>query len=77
MKCELRKFGTQFARLTIQCPFYKFERDRNLYCEGGKIKFMSNEHRKEFISEHCGRLENWRQCTLAMHLNREYEKIKN
>lgn len=69
-----RKTTKPFSELIAQCPFYKFERDLKLHCEGGQVYFKDKEHRKAFLKRNCGSLTGWKTCVLAVHLCRQYEK---
>ena len=56
------------------CPFYSRERNGNLECEAGKIKFPDKTARREFIYTYCASSSNYENCTLCRMLMTYYER---
>lgn len=60
--------------LTVQCPFFKFERGMKLHCEGGVVCFLTARHRCEYLEKYCANLEGHKKCSIADEVYKEYEK---
>lgn len=59
---------------TWTCPFFKWEEKQKIHCEGGGPAFELPETFREFSNAYCASTENWRKCSLADALVRQYDK---
>lgn len=55
------------------CPYFSWEDNKSVNCEGGKLKFETREDRDRYISQYCAACPGWKNCTIAMSLNEKYE----
>ena len=61
----------------VRCPYYKYERQCVLYCEGQEagsslhMAFSSGTRRKEYEQKFCQ--QNWRACMIAAVHNRRWD----
>ena len=55
----------------IECPFYLRSEKREVYCEGGRLKFKSKLAIGEFL-DNCE--HGWQDCPIAKTLLHEYER---
>ena len=61
----------------VVCPYYKYEAQQMIYCEGVEDKtalhlaFDSKQGKKDYMKFHCR--ECWKRCLIAQMLNRKYD----
>ena len=61
----------------VQCPYYKYERQSVIYCEGhGEISsihmaFASSTQRKQYEKQFCQNC--WKDCMIANAHNRKWD----
>lgn len=64
----------------FQCPFYqktvKLHKSgkRGIKCEGGEILFPDEQTVREHVSSFCGNEVNWRHCSIALSLQKYYDR---
>ena len=63
----------------VQCPYYKYERDAVIYCEGAEegnclhMAFSAKKQRKAYEKQFCE--DHWPKCMVADALNRKWEYV--
>ncbi len=55
-----------------KCPFYKREKRKKIYCEGGKFKFHNRELKNEYTEKYCSNNACWKKCSAAESLIEYY-----
>lgn len=61
----------------VQCPYYKYERQCVIYCEGHEencsihMAFASSTQRKQYEKQFCQCC--WKQCLIADAHNRKWD----
>lgn len=56
----------------IVCPFFKFEKGKNVYCEAHTLKFKSYKGKKTLTANFCESF-NYVNCKHAQKLTKKYE----
>lgn len=59
---------------TYECPFWRWEKRLCVNCEGGRIEFVDEQAREDYIGRYCASVEGWEACSIAQHLERVYER---
>jgi hypothetical protein len=61
----------------VQCPYYKYERESVIYCEGAEenssihMAFSSKTQRQEYERRFCQ--DCWKKCLIAEAQNKKWE----
>ena len=55
-----------------QCPYFRWDKRQEVHCEGGVCRFDCRETYLGYVREFCS--GEWRRCTLAQALSRQYEE---
>lgn len=66
--------STGYSSKTWACPFFKWDEKQKAHCEGGVVAFAVPETFDEFTSAYCASVDNWKRCSLAASLVRQYDK---
>lgn len=57
------------------CPFFKWDDQQSIGCEGGKLRFYDKESAVEYMDKYCaGTACSWEQCTVAASLLKFYDR---
>ncbi|MBR1969604.1 MAG: hypothetical protein IKA17_04540 [Clostridia bacterium] len=56
----------------IDCPFYKRESRKKIYCEGGILRFHNGELKNEYTTKYCANNACWKKCSAASSLTEYY-----
>jgi hypothetical protein len=59
----------------VDCPFYMYDKDNYIKCEGGKKVFEEREDLLQFLECICGNVITYKQCDIAVAMNRKWEEI--
>jgi hypothetical protein len=60
-------------RPIVACPYYKYEKDGSVVCDGGKLDLLQNKKlRDDYVNGYCANI-NFNHCTIARTLTRHYE----
>lgn len=57
-----------------QCPFYEKRCKSGVCCEGGKMIFPDEATARDHVSSFCANEVAWRRCSIALTLNKYYER---
>lgn len=63
----------------VQCPYYKYERQAVIYCEGAEdgsnihMAFSAGSQRKSYEKRYCEAC--WKDCMVADALNRKWDYL--
>lgn len=63
-----------YSHWNWKCPYFRWDKKTDLYCEAGILKFKDAERKKSYAAAYCCSLNNWETCSLATALSRFYEK---
>lgn len=47
------------------CPFWKWDGQKEINCEGGRIVFPSPQAASDYMDRFCADNPGWRRCTVA------------
>ena len=57
------------------CPFFKWDDQQSIGCEGGKLRFHDKESAMQYMDTYCaGPGRSWEQCTVATALLEYYDR---
>ena len=56
------------------CPFYKYEKDKQILCEYGNLRPPDKLARREIIYQYCGHPENYALCPFYKALDNYYKR---
>lgn len=59
---------------TIYCPFWGWDESKVIHCECGKLDFPDRRAKHDYEETCCGDQQAWRQCSLAVALQKYYER---
>lgn len=64
-----------YTKLYWICPFYRWDEKSCVHCEGGsKVTFPDVTTKMEFYRAYCAHATGWQTCSVAMSLNKYYER---
>jgi len=58
------------------CPFFKWDGEKDVNCEGGRISFPSRDAANEYMNTFCADNPGWENCTVAKKLYEYYERTE-
>ena len=58
----------------VACPYYRYDRDCRIFCEGGVRRFRDRERLRRHRARYCGRIGHYRECAVARKIDRRYEE---
>lgn len=58
--------------ITIQCPFYRADRDLRITCEVGRQRWPDMQAKRIYLREYCA--GDWRRCSLAQAMQKYYDR---
>lgn len=56
------------------CPYYKWDKKMQVYCEGGTVKLPDRDVFREYVGAYCSALDGWESCSIARALTEYYER---
>ena len=57
------------------CPFFKWDDQKNVGCEGGKLCFHDKASAVEYMDKYCaGTCNSWKRCSVAASLLNYYDR---
>lgn len=57
------------------CPFFKWDDQKSIGCEGGKLQFHDKESAVEYMDRYCaGTTCSWERCSVAASLLNYYDR---
>lgn len=57
------------------CPFFKWDDQKCVGCEGGKLLFADKESAVEYMDAYCASQEHaWKNCSIAASLLKYYDR---
>ena len=56
------------------CPFFKWDDQKSVGCEGGKLRFPDKQSAVEYMDGYCASPTCWGKCTVATSLLNFYER---
>ena len=57
------------------CPFFKWDDQKSVGCEGGKLIFHDKESAVEYMDKYCaGNGCSWERCSVAASLLKYYDR---
>lgn len=56
----------------MHCPFYMYEKNGKLSCEGASLKFPDKDARSEYVLKYCTNSYGWRKCPIAHYMENYY-----
>jgi len=62
---------------TWACPFYRWDAKQKLRCEAGGPAFACRDTYRAYTNAYCADAVNWKKCSLAAYLVRQYEEENN
>ena len=62
-------------RLLWTCPYYKWDDENGVRCEGGRLGLPTSEAEKDYIMTYCADHLGWKRCTVARAITRHYESL--
>ena len=63
-----------YSNRTWMCPFFVWDEMLAIHCEGGRLTFKDREQMLEYIDRHCACLQGWKNCSMAISLEKYYER---
>lgn len=63
--------------LTYKCPFYMWDRRKEIRCECCKVDFHDGTGKQKYADRYCTDLNGWRDCTIAKSLLDYYERTED
>jgi hypothetical protein len=57
-----------------QCPFFRWEDQLKIHCEGGVLRWPCYEAMQNYIDAFCACSPGWKNCTVAQNVNDFYER---
>lgn len=61
---------------TYTCPFWKWEKEKAMSCEGCRMAFPDDGAKREYIERYCASLTGWEECSIAGNLLQFYERME-
>ena len=59
------------------CPFFKWDKQQLVGCEGGKLCFPDKESAIAYMDTYCAHDENgWKKCSVAASLLEYYDRLE-
>ncbi|MBQ6059425.1 MAG: hypothetical protein IJL39_05160 [Clostridia bacterium] len=68
--------STGYSSKTWCCPFFRYDKKREVRCEAGAASFATKETFERYTDTYCASVNGWRDCTLAAALVREYDEME-
>lgn len=63
-------------RSIMTCPYYQYEAEGCIHCEGGKIDMKRDKKMlNDYINGYCATF-GYKRCTMAQSLTRHYERAE-
>lgn len=59
----------------IECPYFRYEKEKYAYCELCRFKFPDPQTRREVLYQYCADHQNHKKCMLYDILERHYERV--
>jgi hypothetical protein len=64
--------------LTMYCPFFSVDYNdkqgkQKIRCERASINFEGKKEFKEYVSQYCGSLRGWKECSIAESTLKHYD----
>ena len=56
------------------CPFFKWDKRTQVYCEGGTVNLPDLETFREFVNTYCAADKGWENCAIAKAMTEYYER---
>lgn len=56
------------------CPFFKWDDQKSVGCEGGKLRFPDKQSAVEYMDAYCASTSGWKSCAVAATLLNFYER---
>ena len=63
-----------YSHLTWACPFFTWDEKLAVHCEAGVVRFPDQTSIREYSSNYCASVEQWRECSLAAALLAHYDR---
>jgi hypothetical protein len=57
----------------VDCPYYMYDKDNYIKCEGSKKEFKDREELKKHLDKVCGNIGTYGQCEIAAAINKKWE----
>ena len=59
---------------TWSCPFFTWESERAVHCEGGRLRFKDFTSEAAFTRRYCEGITGWQSCSVAKALLEYYDR---
>lgn len=56
------------------CPYFRWEGNLCVHCEGGVMTFKDRDAQAHYIDAYCADHPGWQGCTVAQNVNDFYER---
>lgn len=57
-----------------KCPFFRWDKPRQVYCEGGAVSLPDAIAFRRFVNTYCASDKGWESCAIAMAMMEYYER---
>ncbi len=62
-----RKYKTWNRRKKWICPYYKYDAEKFVSCDGGRVCLFTRDHANRYMDKYCASY-NWEKCSLAQYI---------
>lgn len=66
--------STGYSSRIWVCPFFRWDKRRQVYCEGGTVSLPDLETFQEFVNTYCAADKGWENCAIAKAMTEYYDR---
>ena len=66
--------STGYSSRIWVCPFFRWDKKAQVYCEGGTVAMPDNRAFQEFVTTYCAADKGWENCAIAKSMTEYYER---
>lgn len=72
----MRKYKKWNRRKKWICPYYKWDSEKFVSCDGGRVCLPSRDKANRYMNKYCASYD-WEHCSLAQFITEENENDRN